>query len=322
MIDGKSRTIDYLRISVTDRCNLRCVYCMPEKGVEWMPHEAVLRYEDILRLCRVFAGLGVTKYKITGGEPLVRKGLDTLISGIKAIPGAESVTITTNGALLKEQLPALLEAGLDGVNISLDTLDPARYQELTRRDELKAVMGSLKAALGAPGLNVKINCVPTGDRSRDWLELAALAREERAAVRFIELMPLGLGRSLASCTEAEIRRLLEKEYGPMAPFVGKLGNGPCRYFTVPGFLGKIGFISAMSHQFCHQCNRVRLTAGGFLKTCLQYNEGIELSPLLKGSDRQLREAIRAAIYRKPGAHQFAAGAGAGLEGHLMNQIGG
>lgn len=322
MIDGNHRSIDYLRISVTDRCNLRCVYCMPEEGVEWLPHDQILRYEDILRLGRIFAGLGVTKFKLTGGEPLARKGLDRLVAGLKAIPTTRSVTLTTNGVLLEEQLPALLDAGLDGVNISLDTLDRGRYAALTRRDGLDAVLGAVDAALAAPGLNVKLNCVPTGDGQEDWTALAALAKDRPLAVRFIELMPIGLGRGLSPCTEEEVRGALESAYGPMAEYEGTLGNGPCRYFTLPGFAGKIGFISAMSHQFCKNCNRVRLTAAGFLKTCLQYETGIDLAPLLGQSDAALEEAIRDAIRNKPAAHQFTRDGVESGERHIMSQIGG
>lgn len=322
MLDGRSRNIDYLRISVTDRCNLRCVYCMPEEGVEWLPHEEILSYEDILRLCRIFAGLGVTKFKLTGGEPLARKGLEQLVAGIREIPTTTSVTLTTNGVLLKEQLPALLAAGLDGVNISLDTLDRERYRMLTRRDELGAVLESLDAALKAPGLNVKLNCVPAGDNRNDWLELTALARGTSLAVRFIELMPLGLGRGLSPCTEELVRGRLEQVYGSMTPYEGMLGNGPCRYYSLPGFQGKIGFISAMSHQFCHGCNRVRLTATGFLKTCLQYHSGVELRPLLLKSDCELEEEIRTAVLQKPAAHQFLGEHVSGGEQGMMNQIGG
>lgn len=322
MLDGERRGIDYLRISVTDRCNLRCVYCMPEEGVEWIAHEDILRYEEILRLCRIFAQLGVTKFKLTGGEPLVRRGLEQLVSGLKAIPGTRSVTLTTNGVLLKEQLPALLDAGLDGVNVSLDTLDRARYAALTRRDALDRVLDGLNAALSVPGLNVKLNCVPAGDGGADWVELAGLAKNRPLAVRFIELMPIGLGRGLLPCSEAQVRRALEGAFGPMTPYDGTLGNGPCSYFTLPDFTGKIGFISAVSHKFCNRCNRVRLTAAGFLKTCLQYEAGSDLRPLLARDDGAIRAAIETAVWNKPAAHQFEKRTVAHGEERIMSQIGG
>lgn len=322
MNDGFGRKIDYLRISVTDRCNLRCTYCMPEHGTDWLPHEDILRYEDILRLCRIFAELGVTKYKLTGGEPLVRKGLASLAAGIKAIPGTQSVTITTNGVALREQLPALLKAGIDGVNLSLDTLNRARYAALTRRDALPEVLEGLRAAMETPQLRLKLNCVAMAGGGEDWTALAALARDNRLAVRFIELMPIGLGAMLGGCTEEDVSKALEEAYGPLTPSEGVYGNGPCRYFSLPGFAGKIGFISAMSHKFCAGCNRVRLTATGFLKTCLQYETGVDLHPLLSGPDGALRAAIEEAIRNKPAEHRFSAGNVPAREKHDMNQIGG
>lgn len=322
MIDGNQRSIDYLRISVTDRCNLRCVYCMPEEGIEWMPHTEILSYEEILRLCRVFGSLGVTKFKLTGGEPLARKGLETLVQGLKDIRTTESVTLTTNGVLLAEQLPRLLDAGLDGVNISLDTLDRERYAAVTRRDALPDALRGLEAALAVPNFNVKLNCVPTGDRPEEWVALAGLAKENRLSVRFIELMPIGLGKSLSPCTEEQVRGAIEAAYGKMTPYEGTMGNGPCSYFTLPEFAGKIGFISAMSHKFCHRCNRVRLTASGFLKTCLQYETGVNLAPLLGGTNEFLRVAIEETVLGKPAAHQFGETIIDAGEQHRMNEIGG
>lgn len=322
MMDGTQRVIDYLRISVTDRCNLRCVYCMPAEGVEWQPHDKILRYEEILRLCKICAGLGVTKYKLTGGEPLVRKGLADLVAGIKAIPGTKSVTITTNGILLAGQLPGLVAAGLDGVNISLDTLDAGRFAAITRGGRVEQVLEGLEAALAQPGLNVKLNCVPTGENDRELAALAALAKDRPLAVRFIELMPIGLGEPARGRTETQIRALLEAAYGPMEPYDVPLGNGPCRYVSLPGFAGKIGFISAMSHKFCDRCNRVRLTAAGFLKTCLQYETGVDLRPLLAGDDAALAGAIADAVIHKPAAHQFGSAAVDRTEGRMMSQIGG
>lgn len=320
MLDGFQRNIDYLRISVTDRCNLRCVYCMPENGVDWLPHEEILSYEEILRLVRVFAGLGVSKVKLTGGEPLVRKGLASLVAGLRAIGGIEDVTLTTNGLLLEEQLPGLLAAGITGVNISLDTLDEETFRRITRREGVGKVLSAIDACLAA-GVRTKVNCVPMAPEA-DLLALAELARERPLSVRFIELMPIGLGKELEGRSEEALRAMLESAYGPMTPYEGKLGNGPCRYFTLDGFRGKIGFISAMSHQFCSQCNRVRLTAGGFLKTCLQYERGIQLRPLLGGSDEELARAIADAIRRKPLAHQFSKSGVDDGECHIMSQIGG
>ena len=325
MIDRCQRDIDYIRISVTDRCNLRCVYCMPEEGVQWVPHNAVLSYEEILRLCRVFAGLGLSKIKLTGGEPLVRRGMDRLIADIKAIPGIRCVTLTTNGVLLAQQLPGLVSAGLDGVNISLDTLNREQFRAITRRDELGRVLAGLNAALECPGLNVKINCLPMGRNDDQLVPLVELARERPLSVRFIEVMPIGLGKELTYRSEDEVRAMLEARFGPMEPFHGRLGNGPCHYFSLPGFAGKVGFISALSHQFCSECNRVRLTSEGFLKTCLQYELGVDLKALMQDGrdDAFLAEAVRQAIYNKPLQHHFADTSGQeALEHHGMSQIGG
>ncbi len=322
MIDSFGRNIDYLRISVTDRCSLRCTYCMPEEGVQWLPHTEILRYEELLRLCRIFVSLGITKFKLTGGEPLVRKGLADFIRSLRMIDGVQSVTLTTNGVDLKNQLPALLDAGVDGINLSLDTLDPARFAERTRRDCLPQVLEGLDAALAAPGLNLKINCVSMAGAEDDWIALAALAKDRPLTVRFIELMPIGMGQGSAPCTEAEVSAALERVYGPLTPYDTPLGNGPAHYCSLPGFAGKIGFISAVSHQFCDRCNRVRLTASGYLKTCLQYDVGAALAPLLKESDDVIRAAIEDAVSRKPVSHQFTNPSPEHREGRIMSQIGG
>ena len=320
MLDGLQRNIDYLRVSVTDRCNLRCIYCMPENGVECLSHADILRYEEILRLARIFAGLGVKKIRLTGGEPLVRRGLPELVAGLTAIDGIEQVTLTTNGVLLAEQLPGLMAAGLGGVNVSLDTTNEDTFRRLTRREGVGRVLAAIDASLAA-GLPTKVNCVPAAPEA-ELLALAELARTRPLPVRFIELMPIGLGKSLPRRSEGELRALLEGAFGPLTPYEGTLGSGPCRYFTIPGFQGQIGFISAMSHQFCGQCNRVRLTANGFLKTCLQYDRGVRLKPLLSGSDEALAAAMADAIRQKPAAHQFTRAVVPGGEGHMMSQIGG
>ncbi len=320
MKDGFGRTIDYLRISVTDRCNLRCRYCMPEEGVDQLSHEEILRYEDILRLASIFAKLGVRKVRLTGGEPLARKGLAALVEGLRAIDGIREVAVTTNGTLLEDQLPDLLAAGLTGVNISLDTLREITFRQITRREGVGRTVAAIDACL-ATGLPVKVNCVPIAPEE-ELVELAGLAKDRPLAVRFIELMPIGLGKDLRGRREDELRALLERAYGPMAPYEGHLGSGPSRYVAPSGFQGQIGFISSLSHQFCDRCNRVRLTANGFLKTCLQYDRGVWLRPLLGGPDEGLEEAILVAVRDKPAAHQFAKGQVAGGERHIMSQIGG
>ena len=324
MLDALGRNIRYLRISVTDRCNLRCRYCMPAEGVEWVDHSAILTYEQITRLVGLFAAMGVEKVRLTGGEPLVRKGLHSLVRSIKQVPGIRRVYLTTNGLLLADQLPGLLDAGLDGVNLSLDTLDRAQFEALTRRDELDRALAGLDAALDAPNLTVKGNCVPSGENDDQLVPLAALAKEQDLAVRFIELMPIGLGSSLTRRTEAEVLTMLESAFGPALPCPQEEGGGPGRYVTFPGFRGKVGFISAVSHRFCQSCDRVRLTAGGFLKTCLQYDCGADLKALLDAGadDAALTAAIREAIAQKPEGHHFGQAPTGRDEGRNMNQIGG
>ena len=323
MVDGQGRAIRYLRVSVTDRCNLRCRYCMPESGVDWVPHGQVLTYEQMARLVGLCAGLGVEKVRLTGGEPLVRRGLSALVRMVKETPGIRQVCLTTNGVLLPEQLPALLEAGLDGVNLSLDTLDRGQYAALTRRDELPRALAGLEAALAVPGLTVKLNCVPLADNEDQWVPLATLARDRDLAVRFIELMPIGLGRGLPGRSEAQVLARLEAVFGPLRPLEAPPG-GPARYGTFPGFQGRVGFISAMTHPFCAACDRVRLTASGFLKTCLQYQTGVDLRALLEAGaeDSALRAAILEAVRQKPACHHFGGAPAPGDEGHTMNQIGG
>ena len=324
MLDQFGREISYLRISVTDRCNLRCRYCMPAQGVTWMDHSAILTYEQIVRIVRASAALGIKKVRLTGGEPLVRKGLAGLVDALKAIDGIASVTLTTNGLLLVEQLPDLLQAGLDGINLSLDTLDRAQFAHITRRDTLPQALAGLEAALAAPGLRVKVNCVPTGENDDQLIPLAELARSRRLDVRFIELMPIGLGSALPRRTEQEVREILERTFGPALPCPQGGGDGPGRYLTFAGFTGRVGFISAMTHQFCSGCNRVRLTAAGFLKTCLQYDQGVDLKALLEAGadDAALQAAIGEAIRSKPASHHFGGDKQAADEGRNMNQIGG
>lgn len=304
MKDKYGRNIDYLRISITDRCNLRCIYCMPEDGVESLPHCEILTFDEIIRVCKVFAELGVIKIKITGGEPLVRKGAAHLIDTIKHIDGIEQVTITTNAVNLEGYLDKLKKSNIDGINISFDSLDKEKYVKLAKVDHYDKAMAGLKAAM-ASGLNVKINVVPILDDD-NIVEMASLARDNEIQVRFIEIMPLGEGRKYKLQTEEEMLNILEKAYGKAVRTDGVKGNGPARYYAFEGFKGNIGFISAMSHKFCSECNRVRLTAEGYLKTCLQYDDGVDLKSILRGggTDEELKEAIVKAINDKPLCHDF------------------
>lgn len=326
MIDRLGRNIDYLRISLTDRCNLRCIYCMPEQGIKKVDAGRILRSEEIVRLCIVMARLGISRIKITGGEPLLRRDLPGLIADIKSIPGIKNVTLTTNGILLKEQLPALTSAGLDGLNISLDTLDEESFFKITRRPGLKEILEALDAASKYAHLPVKINCVALSEELQNFCKIAQLAKVYPVHVRFIEMMPVGPGKKYAGVSPQEIKDLLEREFGSLTQYRGEpLGNGPCRYYEAEGFQGKIGFISAISHRFCGECNRIRLTSQGYLKTCLQYTSGRDLRSILRGggTDDELISAVRAAVDEKPDGHCFGAKAEVNnTETLCMSQIGG
>lgn len=305
MIDQFERTIDYMRVSITDRCNLRCRYCMPE-GVDLVSMSDVLSYEEILEVIRAAAALGITKIKITGGEPLARLGCADLIAQLKEIHSIEQVTMTTNGVLLEKHLPKLLRAGLDAVNISLDTLDAKRFREISGRDELPAVLKSIDAALAA-GLRTKINVVLQKEMNEDeWLSLALLAKDKALDVRFIEMMPIGLGKEFNGISNETLRGELRKQYPDIEDDSSVHGNGPAVYVRIPGWKGGVGFISAMHGRFCDRCNRVRLTAQGKLKPCLCFGETADLLPVLRGehTEAELQQALKEAIYRKPKQHCF------------------
>lgn len=325
MTDGFGRTIDYLRISVTDKCNLRCKYCMPSEGIDFIPHEELLSLEEIFRLVRIMEGMGITKVRITGGEPLVRKNLIKLIKDINSLSGVKEIAMTTNGVLLGDCVRELKEAGLTGVNISLDTTNAEHYAEITGVDAAGRVQESVRAAL-QQGLRVKLNCVPCREwNDADIENIALLAKEQAVDVRYIELMPVGCGRNFTGIPSDEILKRLEEKYGLAKETVEKRGNGPAKYYDLEGFQGKIGFISPISHKFCSECNRIRLTAEGRLKLCLHYNHGLELKPLLRGgaSDEEIKLAIKEALMRKPMAHDFAhADSLADSERRKMVQIGG
>ena len=309
MFDRYQRDIHYLRLSVTDLCNLRCRYCMPD-GVEKLEREAVLRHEEFLRLAALFAQCGIDTVRVTGGEPLVRKNVAQLVAGLKATPGIRRVTLTTNAVLLAEQLPALLDAGLDSVNISLDTLRPKVFRQITARDDFAAVQAGLQAALDS-GLPVKLNCVPQAGVNEAELEaLAALAQEHALQVRFIEMMPIGYGAAMPCISGPELRERFARRWPELAPLSPAqehaLGDGPAVYYTVPGWQGSIGFIAAVHGKFCASCNRVRLTSQGFLRPCLASETGCDLRALLRSGadDAQLLAAIRETIWAKPREHHF------------------
>lgn len=322
MIDRYGRTIDYMRISVTDRCNLRCVYCVPECGVTRIPAERLLTEEELLRITRAAAKEEIAHVKVTGGEPLLRPNLAGLVQKIREIPGIETVTLTTNGILLPDQIDALAAAGISGINISLDTLNKERYRSLTRGGELERALAGLEAAKRQKGVTVKVNAVLYETHwEEDALTLAALAEKDPVHVRFIEHMPLGTEAEERPVREDAILALLQKEYGKCESYQGKIGEGPGHYVTFPGMTGKIGFISAISHKFCSGCNRLRLTADGDLRMCLQSKEGIPLRELLRdgATDEKVQEVFRGCILQKPEGHQMTEQK---IEAEGMCQIGG
>lgn len=306
MEDRFGRKIEYLRISVTDRCNLRCKYCMPENGVPMLRHEDILNYDEIIRLVGLFSKLGISKIKLTGGEPLVRKNLSALVQGLKNSEGIEEVTLTTNGTLFKDQALSLWEAGIDKVNFSLDTLDPEKYKEITTVGNFYDVLEGIEKALEF-NIKTSINVVTLKGYNFDEITtLAGMAYRKPLDVRFIEMMPIGLGAKFDGYTESEILRILEEEFGKPEEVLGRTGNGPARYYKYKDFMGKIGIISSITNNFCDECNKVRLKSNGFLKLCLGQNEGVDLREALRSGmkDEELLYLIKTSVYNKPKSHEF------------------
>lgn len=323
MLDRYGRVINYLRISVTDRCNLRCCYCMP-KGVQDVGMKNILTFEKIWEIVRTGVSLGITHIRITGGEPLVRKGCVDLIRGIREIPGVETITMTTNGVLLGNYGKQLKEAGVDGVNISLDTLDPEEFYKITGKRELQEVLAGIRAAKTA-GLPVKLNAV--NRKELDPIPLVRYAQEENLPLRFIEMMPVGYGKKYVGRSNEELRETLEAVCGKAECMtnreeLSRMGSGPAVYYQFSDLKVPVGFISAIHGKFCDTCNRVRLTAEGYLKLCLCYDEGEDLRRVLReGEKENLRTIMEQTIFRKPAAHCFEHPAEM-TETHEMVKIGG
>lgn len=323
MLDRYGRVINYLRISVTDRCNLRCCYCMPE-GVQDVGMKNILTFEEIWEIVRTGVSLGITHIRITGGEPLVRKGCVDLIRGIREIPGVETITMTTNGVLLGNYGKQLKEAGVDGVNISLDTLDPEEFYKITGKRKLQEVLAGIRAAKTA-GLPVKLNAV--NRKELDPIPMVRYAQEENLPIRFIEMMPVGYGKKYVGRSNEELRETLEAVCGKAECMtnreeLSRMGSGPAVYYQFSDLKVPVGFISAIHGKFCDTCNRVRLTAEGYLKLCLCYDEGEDLRRVLReGEKENLRTILEQTIFRKPAAHCFEHPAEM-TETHEMVKIGG
>jgi GTP 3',8-cyclase len=309
MLDNFKRNINYLRVSVTDRCNLRCRYCMPKEGLSLLGHNDILRYEEILRVIRIAVRLGVAKIRITGGEPLARKGLVDFIAILNTIEGLRDLSLTTNGVLLVEYAERLYQAGMKRINVSLDSLNAEKYRYITRGGQMDGVLKGIEMAHEAGFFPIKINVVAMkGFNDDEILDFARLTLEKPYEVRFIELMPFaqpgrdGLGQYLSN---ENIKQEIEKSYA-LRPVNGREGkmDGPARIYQVINGLGRIGFISPMSQHFCHQCNRLRLTADGHLRACLLSDAETDLKGSLRTgcSDEIIESLITETIVQKPLEH--------------------
>ncbi len=311
-----------LRVSVTDRCNLRCTYCMPAEGMKWIPKGDLLDFEEITRIARTAIDLGITNFKITGGEPLLRQQVEDLVAMLRALPGCGELSLTTNGILLAERAAGLRAAGIERVTVSLDTLRADRFRALTRTGHIERVWEGIAAAEAAGMTPLKINVVVLRDGNVDEVAaFADLTREHKRDVRFIEFMPLGQSKALTGADQfvpyAEIRGAIEAVHGPLVEAGRGVGHGPARHFRMAGARGRIGFIHAMSAPFCSTCNRLRLTPEGQLRSCLFDGGEVDLRPLVRGSLRAdaLRQAFVDCVRLKPDRHQM-------YGNRQMSQIGG
>ena len=323
MKDKFGREIDYLRVSVTDKCNLRCIYCMDEKDNSFLKNDEKLTDDEIYRIVKESSELGIKKVRITGGEPLVRPDLVKLVSKINSIPGIEEIYLTTNGILLADMIDELAVNGLKGVNISLDSLNEERFNKLTRLGKLNKVLEAIDKAI-ALGIKVKLNTVIVNDINKDEIiDFVNLTKEKEIDVRFIELMPIGIAINYKGATNEDVLKVISENYSDYEEVVRSKSGGPASYIKLKNAKGKIGFISAISNCFCEECNRIRLTPEGFLKQCLHFDYGIDLKSKLRTgiTDEELRKLIYDNIYDKPEKHLFLEKSDH-KELKFMNQIGG
>lgn len=345
--DSYGRPINYLRVSVTDRCNLRCVYCMPAEGIEAKAHEDILRYEEILLIVRAAVELGITKVRVTGGEPLVRAGLVEFIRDLAAIPSLDDISLTTNGILLSRFASELREAGLRRVNVSLDTLRADKYRQITRRGNLEDVLQGIACAEKAGLHPIKINCVAVrGFNDDEITDFCRLTMEKEWHVRFIEFMPVGQTDQAAAIEEdmscqhnlpggelamraasqsflaVEEIRLVAQTVGELVPCGSITGAGPAKYYRYPGAPGTVGFISPVTNHFCFSCNRLRLTADGRLRPCLLSDSEISLREAIRAgaTPDEVKEIVARAAWEKPHRHRL--DANGSPKGRTMAQIGG
>ncbi len=298
--DSYGRTIDYMRVSVTNKCNLHCIYCMPGKCFEG---DDVLSMEDILTVCSCGAELGIRHIRLTGGEPLLRRDCAELVYRLKNIKGIRTVTLTTNGILLRDYADRLFDSGIDGINVSLDTLDREKYKFITGADELYSVIDGIQRAVER-GIFVKINSViMRGINEDDISSILLFVKHRPVAVRFIELMPVGEGSKYIGVSGAEILARLENA----KPYTKRIGRGPAVYYKAEGYKGIIGFIDPMSNKFCPQCSRLRLDSDGRLRSCLAYDDGFDMLPAIKTGREAVKDVIKKAVAEKPLGHCFEKG---------------
>lgn len=325
MIDTHGRRINYLRLSITDRCNLRCTYCIPAEGVRRLPNADVLTYEELHAVALAAVDVGVEKIRITGGEPLVRRGVTGFLAGLRRIPGLKKLTLTTNGLLLEELAPELKRAGVDSINISLDSMKPEVFSRITRQGDLGKVLAGMRAAEQAGFRQLKINIVVMrGVNDEEILDFAALTLDSPITVRFIEYMPTAGqrgGRSLMVGGDELLSRL--SRHFALEKMESDALDGPAANYRIEGAAGRVGFITPISCHFCQACNRIRVTSSGTVKGCLFEDGTVNLRPYLaRGDAAGLREALRRAAWRKPLGHGLKAGAEVEGPRLSMSQVGG
>jgi cyclic pyranopterin phosphate synthase len=326
MQDGFGRRIEYLRISVTDKCNLRCVYCMPVEGLPWLQRKQILDYEEIVTIVQTMAGMGLRRLRITGGEPLVRRDVTDLVRALDGVRGIEDIALSTNGVLLDDMAADLADAGISRINLSLDSLIPERVDSIARRaGSHEKIMAGLDAAEAVGFAPIKINTVVMRGRNDDELEAFARITLDRPwHVRFIEVMPVGENLGVSANEYMPAAEMLGRlrEIGELEPVPGPPGNGPATYFRFPDALGTVGVITPMSHNYCERCNRMRLTADGKLRPCLFGSIETNLRDPLRAGDA-LEPLIEETLRIKPERHNLVQGSAAGSGGLLaLSQVGG
>jgi cyclic pyranopterin phosphate synthase len=309
LVDSYGRRIKSMRISVTDKCNFRCAYCMPAEGLPWLKKAEILSYEEIVRIARVAVSMGIEQIRLTGGEPLVRRDVPELVRQLRALEGLRSLSLTTNGVLLKQQAGALAEAGLIRINVSLDSLNREKFAQLTRRDQIDRVLEGLAELEKYPSIHpIKVNAVAMrGYTEEEVLDFAALARRKAYIVRWIEFMPLDadqIWRKEDILTGGEIKAIIEAEYGPLVPITTGDPSETARRYTFSDGVGEVGFINPVSEPFCASCDRIRLTADGQLRTCLFATEETDLRAVVRSTDDDeiLAQTIRHAVWHKELKH--------------------